>query len=398
MPSVATKRLARFPFEFDSQLYRRVIADANVVIHCHHYNARLQSIIEDAKQIDGKTIFSGAAEEIFADYIGHMIQNEWSDAEKWRIALDLYTYLGYGLLDISQLEEGVITASESHFVEGWSAGFHEVKRPVCSFTEGFLQGAYYAITGRAVYVREEACMKMDADVCRFVIDKSRTSTIQPNTKINQPATFKADSEFIKSPHVDESAIIGAIVAMPFYGNDDGLIPAFNVYLANMPSDFYSLVCMRFLEAMSARNLFNTAKRLLIFAGEVCALNTLRGILTSPEWASLIAPMVKDETDSLHGLVAVTNALGWGNWHVRHLVAGESLEMESLSGYEALGYLSYRGSAEQAQCFMFTGASAGMMELLYREGTVNERMGTFYAEEHDCMCTNHASCTFVVEAL
>jgi len=54
--------------------------------------------------------------------------------------------------------------------------------------------------------------------------------------------------------------------MPFYGNNKGLIPAFNVYLANTPADFYNLICIRFMESMKKQGLFNTAKNLLLFAG------------------------------------------------------------------------------------------------------------------------------------
>lgn len=61
--------------------------------------------------------------------------------------------------------------------------------------------------------------------------------------------------------------------MPIYGNEQGLIPAFGVYLANTPADYYNLVNIRFLKEMTAIGKFSAAKELLLNAGETCAMNT-----------------------------------------------------------------------------------------------------------------------------
>ncbi|MFP4100220.1 V4R domain-containing protein [Coleofasciculus sp.] len=387
----------RFNLEFDPHTYRRIIGKKDVVIHCHHYNARLQNIIEGTKQINGKLIILSAAEEIFSDYIHSFIEPEDILADKWQIAAKLYAHLGYGHLDFSKLDQGIVTSSSSHFVEGWKAGFIESTCPVCTFTQGYLQGVIHGITGQSVYVREKACMNMGADVCQFIVDKSRTNSITypPKRTLNfQP---KPTSQFAES-NIDEEKIINALVEMPFYGNNQGLIPAFNVYLANTPADFYNLICIRFMESMKKQGLFNTAKNLLLFAGEVCAVNTIRGIIISAEWYDLIAPMVQEESDNLYGLIAVTNGLGWGNWHVINYESGETLQMEALNGYEALGYLEYKGAATEPQCFTLTGVAAGIMALLHGEGTVEERVGTYASEESHCICCQQSSCKFQVELL
>lgn len=389
---------ARFQLVFQPESYRRVIAGNEVVIHCHHYNARLQHLIEGTKQIDGREIFLSGAEEVFAEHIRSAIRPEDSLEEKWQVAAGLYSHLGYGLLDLSQLGDGVITAPSSHFVEGWHAGFKEVDRSVCTLTEGYLQGAIHAITGETVHVREEECMATGADRCRFVIDRSRTTPF--TSYLKHPVTFvpRKGGDFLTSPNVDEQAIIDALVGMPIYGNDEGLIPAFSVYLANTPSAFYNSISARFVEEMRKQGLLSTAKKLLVFAGEVCALNTLRGIMNSPEWDGLVAPMVKEEADNLHGLIAITNGLGWGNWHIRAHEPGELLQLESLNCYEGVGYLRYIGSAHDPQCYGLTGVTAGIMALIYSEGTVEERLGTYYSEEQNCICTEDQSCLFEAEVL
>jgi len=116
---------------------------------------------------------------------------------------------------------------------------------------------------------------------------------------------------------------------------------------------------------------------------------------SPEWDGLIAPMVRDRADALLALIAISNALGWGDWHVTAHTA-RSLALESRYGYEAVGYREYRGEASVPQCAMLTGVAAGLMELVYGEGTVEDRYGTFAPREDTCVACGAPACTFTVE--
>ena len=388
----------RFSLNYESASYRRLIGKKEVVIHCHHYNARLQNIIEGTHQIQGKEIILSTAEEVFAEYIQDFIRDDDDLITKWQVAANLYAHLGYGALDLSQIEHNFVTASSSHYVEGWKTGFQNSNHPICTFTEGYLQGVIYGIIGEAVTVQETSCINAGDDCCKFQIDRSRTKPISFSTKKPIDLDLLPATDYQHNSNIDEQRIIDALVEMPFVGNEEGLIPAFNVYLANTPADFYNLVCIRFLEAMKQADLYSTAKELLLFAGEVCALNTLRGILISPEWFELIAPMVQEEADCLYGLIAVTNGLGWGNWHVLEYEPEEMLKLEALNGYEALGYLEYRGQSQTAQCLMLTGVSAGIMELMHGDGTVKERVGTYASEETSCMCCGQSSCVLEVEIL
>src|SRR5262249_23027127 len=149
------------------------------------------------------------------------------------------------------------------------------------------------------------------------------------------------------------------------------------------------------EEMAKQGLFKSACRLLTYDAETCGMNTFRGIMGSAEWDGLIAPMIRERADSFFAILAVSNALGWGNWHpVRH-EPGERATLESLNGYEALGYLGVRGTSRLPQCFMLTGVAAGIMELLYASGPIESRFGRFAPSEEACICTSHPSCTFDV---
>ena len=144
----------RFSLNYESASYRRLIGKKEVVIHCHHYNARLQNIIEGTHQIAGKSIITSTAEEVFSDYIGDFIEEEDNLQTKWQVAAQLYAHLGYGSLNCDRLDEDLVTANSSHYVEGWKTGFQNANRPICTFTEGYLQGVIHGITGETVTVTE----------------------------------------------------------------------------------------------------------------------------------------------------------------------------------------------------------------------------------------------------
>jgi hypothetical protein len=387
----------RFALKYKADEHRRLIGGKETIVHCHHYNARLQHTIEQVTEIDGAKIIRDSAEVVFAEHLANVIEPG-DDAEtRLRLVAELYAHLGFGRLDVSRSGHGIVTADQSHYVEGWRAGFAETKRKACTFTEGYLQGALRAATGQLVAVREHKCLNAGDDRCEFQVQARSEPPIEHAKRPIDFAPEVLPADRAQASNVDEQAVIDALVAMPIMGSAEGLIPAFGVYLALTPADFYNLMCIQFVEQMRAKGLFRTAQRLLTFAGETCAMNTFRGIMASAEWEALIAPMIKEKQDVLYGLVALSNGFGWGNWRITDHQPAETLTIEALNGYEAIGYREYRGAGESPQCFMLCGVSAGLMELVYGDGTVEERFGTYLSEEESCICAQASRCRFHVEA-
>jgi len=388
----------RLAMQYDRASYRRVIAGHEVILHCHHYNSRLQNTIEGAAQIDGKKIISRAAEGVFRGQIAKAFRADDDEATKWKVAQCLYAHLGYGWFDVDRVNDGIVIASASHFVEGWNAGFPGRSNPVCTFAEGYLQAAMATVTGKTVWVKEKECIVTGAAKCRFEIDVQRDEPLATNEKkVPQTGSFTPRPlPELPPSNIDSGAIIDALVGMPIHGNTEGLIPAFGVYLASTPADFYNRICLDFVEAMSKIGLGKNARKLLVYDAETCAMNTFRGIMSSPEWEGLVAPMVKEYDDNLFGIVSVSNALGWGNWHVTAHKSGTTARIESFNGYEAIGHLEYAGAATQPSCLMLTGVAAGIMELVYSKGSVQDRFGTFASAEQECIACKSGSCVFQVE--
>ena len=63
----------RLDLHYNPATFRRVIAGKDVIIHCHHYNSRIQRTVEGAAEIDGKALLHGAAEAVFADHLGRAL-------------------------------------------------------------------------------------------------------------------------------------------------------------------------------------------------------------------------------------------------------------------------------------------------------------------------------------
>ena len=382
----------RFALQYDWKNHRRQVAGEELIIHCHHYNSKLQHTIEGAAKVDGKQIITSSAHAAFSAFLARAVRPTDSEADKLAVASALYAYLGFGMLDMSNATKGEVTASASHFVEGWRAGFPQRSTPVCTFTEGFLQAAMKVATGRAVRVRETRCMMQGHSACRFDVTDGPIDDIVIERRRFEVAPSPVPS-YVWSPNIDAQKIYEALISMPIHGDAQGVIPAFNVYLANMPALFYNLISIRFVEEMTRVGTGDTARQLLKYDAETCGLNTFRGILHSAEWDGLIAPMVRQEEDKLFGIIAVSNALGWGNWHVLAHEPGQSLSMEARNGYEALGYRELRAATREPVCLMLTGVSAGIMGLIYGEGPVPERIGQFASVEATCIGCDQPSCQF-----
>lgn len=387
---------ARFALQYDAPNYRRLIAGLPVILHCHHYNARLLRTIESSDLIDGRRLIVTAAEAVFAEHIRLALRPEDDLAARWAVGEQLYGHLGFGRIDLSRAAEGVVLGTASHFVEGWLAGLGRPERRVCSFTEGYVQGAVYAVTGELVRVREVECMAHGAAACRFELERGRSEPLARHERRPHGFEPRTGGAHVRSPNVDEQAILDALVAMPIFGGEDGLIPAFGVYLASMPADFYNRVCTGFVAEMQAIGRATTAVRLLVNAGEICGMNTFRGIMSSAEWDGLIAPMLRTHDDNLFAVIAVSNALGWGNWHVVALESGRALTLESLNGYEAIGARELCDPVTGPACHMLTGVAAGIMQLIYGEGRTEDRFGTYDVVEQRCIACGEATCVFHAE--
>jgi hypothetical protein len=386
--------LDRFVPSFDASRHRRTIAGTEVVLHCHHYNARLQRTIERAKAIDGKSIWVSSSEGVFARMLADVIRPDDDDATRREVVEALYAHLGYGTLDFAHIDDACVLAPHSHFVEGRLASLSIPSRPLCSLTTGYIQASVHAMTGETVRVHEVDCRALGAPACRFEIARDRSTPLYTYARAQVPPGT-ALAPLVHS-NVDEAQVVRALAELPVGGGREGLMPAFNVYVASTPADLYNLVTIRFLDEMRRVGLETAARAQLVNDAEDCGRNTFRGIMASAEWQSHVEPMIRDDRDRVFGAVAVSNALGWGRWTLLEQSHADSMVIASSCGYEADGQLGLRGPAASPACLTLRGVSAGLMSLVYGHGALNDRSGQYCSTEEYCRCTRAGACTFVVE--
>jgi len=118
--------------------------------------------------------------------------------------------------------------------------------------------------------------------------------------------------------IEQRVITEAVAGLGFSGNEEGLIPAFGLYLTKHPADYYNRISYGLLGAFARENpeLEEDAIALLTEAGHVCAFHTFGGIMSSVEWDAVVMPMIQSLEDWVYGMVAVVNAFGWGYYEIK----------------------------------------------------------------------------------
>lgn len=164
--------------------------------------------------------------------------------------------------------------------------------------------------------------------------------------------------------IDERAVVSAIASLGIAGDEEGLIPAFGLYLTRHSADYYNRISFAAARRLGGSGLEDDARALLVEAGHVCAFNTFGGIMKSAEWDAVVKPMIETREDWVRGMVAVINAFGWGRWSVVELVANERLHVSIEDSYEAIGWLRDYPISERPRCYLGCGGVSGIMNLLY----------------------------------
>jgi hypothetical protein len=378
------------------------------VFHCHHYNCFLQKTISDQSGlIDVKPLLSDpAAEVVFSELsaLGNADPDE------------LFRHLGFGVLDSAGLSAagGSAVVKGSHYALGWLSKFGAAAGPVCFFNAGFVEAVARHRFKGAFQVTETACVASGARECRFEVKPGGRAALPATAGMGTRTRFPPRPEFATKTSVDEGAIVAACGGLPLAGTIEGKVDAFGVSLTRHYANYYNLVSYRFdqqMEAIAGSAAATAARLLLVEAGQVCAFHTFGGIMESAEWEGLIKPMIKTQEDWVYGMVSVVNALGWGRWSVAGLVPGERLELVVDGSYESNGYLAAFGPSTSPRCYLGTGGTSGLMNLIYHADVMSRpaltpelyektfRDGRFFvAREVECRTMGAKACRFVAERL
>ena len=286
----------------------------------------------------------------------------------------------------------------------------DLDRTTCTYTEGFLQGAYHAAFGEAIEVVETTCMHTGAPRCQFAIKHDRKSPVRP-IQIKDQETYRQQrptpsaQAHVMSPTVNNEMITGGVLEhMPLVGNDEGVCPVFiqrdgkaAAHLSSVPMEFYSLLFTEYANAMANQDRREEARLRLIGAAEACSFYTWGKVLSSHEWAGMIDPMVKTKDDRVYGLLALANMLGRGKWSVVDFKPGVRLEVESFNNYEGESFERLDFKPPTCSCTTMNGTATAHMNLVYPSHELNQQgIGDFKTTELSCIARGDDRCRFVCE--
>ncbi len=330
------------------------------VFHCNHYNAYLQMAVILSDGVPGCNPRKLLAEAVIP-LVKQLIANGYTTSD----LVEEFAFCGFGKLRSAMNDEWV--TPNSHY--GQAALAHGKKEASCYFTSGYVSG----ITGQVI--EETLCKQKGAPVdwfkTRGEMEPPEDPYRYPVQYVDAPPRFKFDGCEAFQTDIDEDGIIEAVSGLPLFGKsgpqDTGLIDAFGVVLTNHFADYYNHISYETYYGMVKGGMpLKHTRNVFVQGGHICAFNTFGGIMSSPEWYQLIAPHCKDDSDWIHGMVAVINALGWGVWRVESINPGKELVVRIYNSYEGVGYRRiYPQSEEVELSFLNMGAVQGLAHLLWK---------------------------------
>jgi hypothetical protein len=181
--------------------------------------------------------------------------------------------------------------------------------------------------------------------------------------------------------IDREFIVSELSKVELRGNESGLIPAFGVFLQQLPTEIWTQFSERLTRSVPDEML-EAAEWLLVNAGHECGYHTGHGMITSEEWKAVVEPMIeKAPEDVLYGMFAVLTALGWGKLEIHELVPGEKMVIRAYDYYES-DVVAY-GKSKKLSAYTLTGVAAAFMDLTYGgeyDPTGKTGMNTFAAKQ------------------
>jgi hypothetical protein len=158
--------------------------------------------------------------------------------------------------------------------------------------------------------------------------------------------------------VQRDTVVKQLADIKAMGDEDGLIPAFNVLVNNLPAAFWNNFTVRMMAAVPPERRQEMERALMNCALE-CGYNTGYGIITSKEFNDVVMPMVTEGAkDVLRGAYAVFTAWGWAKSGIVQIKEGERMVVRATDYYEADEKPGYMMG------YMIRGVSAAFFDLAY----------------------------------
>ena len=344
------------------------------VAHCEHYNCFLQKTLQSRPGLQMREAMIDVAATLFFVTFAYAFDSDWTLERRLQYIEAFLKARGYGNPVVTEAaSHDTITATASHHSESYRAKFGVQETPQDPFLTGALQGALTAAYGRDVTVEQTQCMAMGDPENAWALTRHSERRDQVVHYLQEADRIETHREAITAApqprDLPALPIMEAVRNMELLGDpEQGLIPAFNVYLTFIPSLYYNICSQLFMERIQDNGMARSlGRRLLREAGHVCGFYTLGNILLSSEYATLATSHFgpnPDEWEAVTALFGVVNALGWGYWDLEELTDA-CLRFTVTNSYEAYNYQEYFGTdaASEPVCMLHQGGGAAIMNAI-----------------------------------
>ena len=157
--------------------------------------------------------------------------------------------------------------------------------------------------------------------------------------------------------VQRDVIVKMLVGLNHHSHD-GLIPAYNVLMSTLPTEFWNNFCQRIVDAVPEERR-NEVEDGLTQGYHDCGYHSGQGVVTSKEFQAVITPMVTEgKKDILRGAFAVMTAVGMSKSGIVQNREGERLVIRSVNYYPG------DRPSENMRGYLLRGACAAFYDLVY----------------------------------
>ncbi len=160
--------------------------------------------------------------------------------------------------------------------------------------------------------------------------------------------------------VMRDTVVKALAKINVQGDENGLIPEYEVLVNLLPVSLLNTFSERILAAAPPERKQEVEAGLVKAAYE-CGYHTGCGIITSDIFNDVVTPMVTDdEVDILRGAYAAFTAWGWAKSGIVQIRPGEKMVVRAFDYYEA------ESAGQGLRAFMLRGLSQAFFDLAYAD--------------------------------
>ncbi len=348
------------------------ISDVPVTYHCYHFNLFLDQTMEDALGDEaGINLKIEAAHQAYYRLLEAVERelNLTDSKEKLEAFSKIFSELGLGTLQFEADESGgTVKGKILHYSLGWLKKYGEFvlrQYPIDAVAAGFAAAALelaYSLPYDSFQVSEKQCRALKSKYCQFnLFRKEPERELSPLSDI-----IFSEREMVGKKLAEDkiSEVAGKLASAPLFGNEDGIIEAFGIYVTLQPTEYYNYLSYHSEKIIREENpqLIKALEDLLRESGHVCGFNTMGAILSSPESEALFGKLTGTQEEIFTTCCGISRALGFGNWSIEKLEPNLTI-LRKTTSYETPYYIQRHGEKrDSGHCYLFQGVGEAIMRL------------------------------------